>query len=57
MENQYFTDDTLVDALCDAIKARPQLEVILLNNINPDLPFYRRGNARLSNECMTLLVA
>jgi phosphatidylserine/phosphatidylglycerophosphate/cardiolipin synthase-like enzyme len=40
IENQYFTDDAIVDALIDALKARPSLQLILLLNIVPDVPLY-----------------
>ncbi|NIQ11195.1 MAG: hypothetical protein GWN00_36425, partial [Aliifodinibius sp.] len=38
LENQYFTSDTIGDALIEAMKAKPQLQVIMLLNIKPDLP-------------------
>jgi phosphatidylserine/phosphatidylglycerophosphate/cardiolipin synthase-like enzyme len=41
-ENQYFTDDTIGSALIEALKdrSRPDLQVILLINIDPDQPLY-----------------
>lgn len=40
IENQYFTDDTIVDALIDALKAKAGLQLILLLNTVPDIPLY-----------------
>lgn len=40
LENQYFTNFTIGDALVAALKATPQLRVIVLCNISPDVPFY-----------------
>lgn len=40
IENQYFTNDTVVDALIDALKAKPKLQLILLLNAVPDVPLY-----------------
>jgi phosphatidylserine/phosphatidylglycerophosphate/cardiolipin synthase-like enzyme len=39
-ENQYFTNDTITEALIDALKANTKLQVILLLNVEPDMPFY-----------------
>ncbi len=40
IENQYFTDDTIADALIDALKAKTSLQLILLLNPVPDIPLY-----------------
>ena len=41
-ENQYFTNEKIAQALVDALKdpSRPNLQVILMVNVIPDLPFY-----------------
>ena len=39
-ENQYFNDEAITNALIDALKANPDLQVILLLNIVPDMPHY-----------------
>jgi phosphatidylserine/phosphatidylglycerophosphate/cardiolipin synthase-like enzyme len=41
-ENQYFTNDTIAKALVAALKdtSRPNLQVILMVNVIPDMPFY-----------------
>ncbi len=42
-ENQYFTNDTIADALVAALNdtsRRPNLQVILMVNVIPDMPFY-----------------
>jgi phosphatidylserine/phosphatidylglycerophosphate/cardiolipin synthase-like enzyme len=40
IENQYFNNDTITQALIDALKAKPNLRLILLVNVSPDMPFY-----------------
>ncbi len=40
IENQYFTNDAIIDALIDALLAKPDLQLILLLNAVPDVPFY-----------------
>jgi phosphatidylserine/phosphatidylglycerophosphate/cardiolipin synthase-like enzyme len=42
IENQYFTDHAICDSLIAALTdpARPNLRVILLLNVVPDMPFY-----------------
>jgi phosphatidylserine/phosphatidylglycerophosphate/cardiolipin synthase-like enzyme len=40
IENQYFTDDTITQALIDALTTNTDLELILLVNVAPDMPFY-----------------
>jgi phosphatidylserine/phosphatidylglycerophosphate/cardiolipin synthase-like enzyme len=42
LENQYFTNDTIGQALVAALNdpARTKLQVIVLLNISPDVPFY-----------------
>jgi phosphatidylserine/phosphatidylglycerophosphate/cardiolipin synthase-like enzyme len=41
-ENQYFTDDAIASALVAALNdaSRPDLQVILMVNVVPDMPFY-----------------
>ena len=39
-ETQYFTNDAIGDALVNALLAEPQLKVIVLLNIEPDVPTY-----------------
>jgi phosphatidylserine/phosphatidylglycerophosphate/cardiolipin synthase-like enzyme len=40
IENQYFNNDTITEALVAALKRKPALQLILLVNAIPDLPFY-----------------
>ncbi|HEY6313624.1 MAG TPA: phospholipase D-like domain-containing protein [Streptosporangiaceae bacterium] len=42
IENQYFTDDTIAAALAKALSdsSRPNLQVILMVNVVPDMPWY-----------------
>lgn len=40
IENQYFNDDAITQALIDALAAKPALRVILLLNAGPDMPLY-----------------
>jgi phosphatidylserine/phosphatidylglycerophosphate/cardiolipin synthase-like enzyme len=42
IENQYFTNRTIADALVAALndRSRPGLQIIMLFNVSPDLPFY-----------------
>jgi phosphatidylserine/phosphatidylglycerophosphate/cardiolipin synthase-like enzyme len=40
IETQYLTDDMIIDALCDAVVAQTDLELILVLNISPDIPFH-----------------
>jgi phosphatidylserine/phosphatidylglycerophosphate/cardiolipin synthase-like enzyme len=51
IENQYFHNSTVIQALIDELTAKPNLVAILLLNIGPDMPFYlrwqRRGLARI----------
>ena len=49
IENQYFTNQTIGDALIGALcdPSRPNLQVILLVNIVPDIPFYPTWQAKL----------
>ena len=42
IENQYFNNDTITQALVDALKAKPALRLILLVNVTPDMPLYSR---------------
>ena len=49
LENQYFTNDAIGTALAHALTGpqRPDLNVILLMNINPDIPCYPRWQRKL----------
>jgi phosphatidylserine/phosphatidylglycerophosphate/cardiolipin synthase-like enzyme len=40
IENQYFNNDLITQALIDALKNQPDLVVILVLNVAPDMPFY-----------------
>jgi phosphatidylserine/phosphatidylglycerophosphate/cardiolipin synthase-like enzyme len=40
IENQYFNNDAITEALIDALVKKPVLQVILLLNACPDMPFY-----------------
>jgi hypothetical protein len=40
LETQYFTNDAIGDALVNALLSEPQLKVIVLLNIEPDVPTY-----------------
>jgi phosphatidylserine/phosphatidylglycerophosphate/cardiolipin synthase-like enzyme len=42
IENQYFHNPRVVQALIDALAAKPKLVVILLLNVSPDMPYYLR---------------
>jgi phosphatidylserine/phosphatidylglycerophosphate/cardiolipin synthase-like enzyme len=42
IENQYFTDEAIVESLTRALKLKPSLQIILLLNPKVDLPFYGR---------------
>jgi phosphatidylserine/phosphatidylglycerophosphate/cardiolipin synthase-like enzyme len=48
-ENQYFTDRAIGKALAAALKdtTRPDLQVILMLNVIPDMPFYPKWQAEL----------
>lgn len=48
-ENQYFTDDAIGTALTAALNdtTRPNLQIILLLNVIPDMPFYPPWQANL----------
>ncbi len=51
-ENQYFTNDAIVGALIAALNDtanRPNLQVILLLNIRPDMPCYPRWQGKRIN--------
>ena len=45
LENQYFTDSVITDALVQALKTKPELELILVVPIKPDVPSYPRRSA------------
>jgi hypothetical protein len=47
LENQYFTDATIADALARVLKDKPGLELIFLLNIKPDVILYPGRQARL----------
>ena len=40
IENQYFNDEPVTDALIDVLKNKPNVKVILLLNVEPDMPHY-----------------
>ncbi|HWZ72450.1 MAG TPA: phospholipase D-like domain-containing protein [Casimicrobiaceae bacterium] len=40
IENQYFNNDTITEALIDAFNANEKLQVILFLNATPDMPLY-----------------
>jgi phosphatidylserine/phosphatidylglycerophosphate/cardiolipin synthase-like enzyme len=45
LENQYFTDSVITDALVEVLKKKPELELILVVPIKPDVIFYPRRQA------------
>ncbi len=47
LETQYFTNDAIGDGLVDAMLSTPQLKVIILLNIEPDVPTYPFKQRRL----------
>jgi phosphatidylserine/phosphatidylglycerophosphate/cardiolipin synthase-like enzyme len=49
LENQYFTNEAVAAALVSALKdpARPKLQVVLLINIDPDIPCYPTWQRKL----------
>lgn len=47
LENQYFTDDNIGAALVKAMNANPDLQVIMMVNIKPDVPTYPFKQRRL----------
>jgi phosphatidylserine/phosphatidylglycerophosphate/cardiolipin synthase-like enzyme len=47
LENQYFTNDAIGDALAAALVANPALKVIALFNIEPDTPTYPQKQQRM----------
>jgi phosphatidylserine/phosphatidylglycerophosphate/cardiolipin synthase-like enzyme len=46
MENQYFTDGVITDALVAALKANNKLQLIMVVPIKPDVIFYPRRQAK-----------
>ncbi len=42
LENQYFTNKTLIKALKNALKANENLQVVVVLNENPDIPGYKQ---------------
>jgi phosphatidylserine/phosphatidylglycerophosphate/cardiolipin synthase-like enzyme len=50
IENQYFTNDAIATALIEVLRdgtARPDLQVVMLLNINPDVPLYPDAQHKL----------
>lgn len=47
LETQYFTNETIGRALVEAMKNKPELKVIVMVNIAPDVPLYPRTQRRL----------
>jgi len=47
LETQYFTNDAIGDGLVNALQSEPQLKVIVLLNIEPDVPTYPFKQRRL----------
>ena len=47
LETQYFTNDAIGDGLVNALLSEPQLKVIVLLNIEPDVPTYPFKQRRL----------
>jgi phosphatidylserine/phosphatidylglycerophosphate/cardiolipin synthase-like enzyme len=47
LENQYFTNDAIGEALVAAMQRNPNLQVIVLLNIEPDVPLYPFKQRRL----------
>jgi phosphatidylserine/phosphatidylglycerophosphate/cardiolipin synthase-like enzyme len=49
LENQYFTNDTIGDALVAALNdtTRPKLQIIVMINVTPDIPMYPTWQAKL----------
>ena len=45
LETQYFTDSVITDGLIQALKTKPDLELILVVPIKPDVIFYPRRQA------------
>ena len=58
IENQYFNNDTITEALIEALKAKKNLKVILLVNATPDMPLYlgwqQKAIARISQAALKL---
>jgi phosphatidylserine/phosphatidylglycerophosphate/cardiolipin synthase-like enzyme len=50
LENQYFTDEIIADALKRSLRPPSTVELIFMLNIKPDLPFYPSRQARLIDE-------
>lgn len=46
LENQYFTDSVITDALVAALKANSKLELIMVVPIKPDLPTYPKRQGK-----------
>jgi phosphatidylserine/phosphatidylglycerophosphate/cardiolipin synthase-like enzyme len=46
LENQYFTDSVITDALVEVLKRNTDLELILVVPIKPDVIFYPRRSAK-----------
>jgi phosphatidylserine/phosphatidylglycerophosphate/cardiolipin synthase-like enzyme len=51
LENQYFTNNNIVKALKNALKANRELQIIVVINENPDIPTYKNRQ----EQCMKKL--
>jgi len=49
IENQYFHNPRIAQALTEAMLAKPKLVVILLINVSPDMPYYLRWQRNAIN--------
>jgi len=56
IENQYFHNPRIAQALTDAMLAKPKLAVILLINVSPDMPYYLRWQRNALNSITGPLV-
>jgi phosphatidylserine/phosphatidylglycerophosphate/cardiolipin synthase-like enzyme len=50
LENQYFTDSVITDGLVEALKTNPDLELIMVVPIKPDVIFYPRRQEKRINQ-------
>ncbi|TMH28725.1 MAG: hypothetical protein E6H66_21110 [Betaproteobacteria bacterium] len=52
IENQYFNNDTITEALIEALRNKKKLKIILLVNATPDMPLYlgwqQKATARIA---------
>jgi phosphatidylserine/phosphatidylglycerophosphate/cardiolipin synthase-like enzyme len=51
IEDQYFTNSAIVDALIDRMNAVPTLQLIIVLNIKPDFYGYPRKQIKISGKC------